>query len=830
MKTAKKFLSVLMCAAMLFGSIAVLGGIAPEASAAYEKQEGYLSFKVREDEAVLVDCAENATGEITVPATVGGVPVKRLASEPDEIMSGGHGAFENCTGITKVNLPDSIIDLGYGAFNGCTNLAEVNIPSGVTEIGIGCFDQCENLKSIVIPDGVKRIGRYAFEGCKRLREVIVPDSVTEIGDSAFMDCESLERAALSRNIATIEHDLFLRCYSLDGIDIPDGVTVIGDSAFFNCTSLESVSIPSSVEAIEGRAFDGCTSLKSIELPSGVFEVGASVFDNTAIYNKKSNWQDGVLYIGDVLVKAEASLGGAYDVKPGTRVIAGYAFAYCDSLTSVTLPDGLVFIGDWAFYNCTELTGVNIPDSVVSIGHLAFGQTQIMDSFNWDNNVLYIDNALIAAASNLSGSYTVKPGTIVIAEDGLTYIDTLTEVILPDSMKYIGKSAFEGCENLKRVVIPKDLERIEERAFAFCSSLGSVNIPNSVNYIGSGAFLQCGSIKKIVLPPNLNIIRAYTFTGCESLEEVNIPDGVTRIGYGAFWECTALKSVEIPDRVTSIEINAFYGSGLESVYIPASVEEIEQYAFSDCSHLEKITVSPESKYYANDRNGVLFTKDMRTLVTVPFGSTFTEYTVPDGVYELLSYSIVGNIEVVNIPASVDSCEDAFGWRQNLTAINVDPGNKQYASDECGVLYNKEMTELLCYPQGNTRDRYRVPDGVTVISDQGFTYYSALRIISLPDSLMIMPHFDRFDYNMQLIYFRGNKDQWESLEDEWGNGHSDTCPSVVIGRDIPESEAKLNSDLALANFKTRLVSFKFGIQNIINRIIDFINQIINGNNNW
>ena len=65
MKTARKFLAVLMCAAMLFGSVAMLGGIA---SAAYEKQEGYLNFKVRDDEAVLVSCAQNAMGEITVPA------------------------------------------------------------------------------------------------------------------------------------------------------------------------------------------------------------------------------------------------------------------------------------------------------------------------------------------------------------------------------------------------------------------------------------------------------------------------------------------------------------------------------------------------------------------------------------------------------------------------------------------------------------------------------------------------------------------------------------------------------------------------------------------
>lgn len=778
MKTAKKFLSVLMCAAMLFGSIAVLGGIAPEASAAYEKQEGYLSFKVREDEAVLVDCAENATGEITVPATVGGVPVKRIGDE----------AFARCTGITKVNLPDSIIDLGVSTFVGCTNLTEVNIPSGVTELGYECFYWCERLKSVSLPNGMKRIGYFAFGYCENLEEIIIPDSVTEIGGGAFLYCERLESVRLPKGITVIK----------GGVD--------DEGTFYGCSSLTDISIPESVTSIERLAFSGCTSLSSINLPSGVLEVGEYAFVDTAIYNKKSNWQDGVLYIGDVLVSAETSLGGAYEVKPGTRVIADSAFAYCDKLTSVTLPDGLVSIGDWAFCDCTELMSVNIPDSISSIGYRAFGDTGIVNDFDFDNNVLYIGNALIAAASNLSGSYTVKPGTTVIAAWAFSNTE-LTAVTIPGSVKAIQQYAFIACHSLKSVSLGNGIERIEEGAFSNCDSLESMHIPDSVNYIGDGAF-----------------------ESCLILAEINIPDGITRIEGGMFYCCTALKSVEIPDGVTCIESYALWNLEIENLHIPASVEEIERCAIGDCRQLEKITVSPESKYYANDRNGVLFTKDMRTLVKAPYGSTFTEYTVPDGVYELSPYSIGGDIEVVNIPASVDSCEDAFDWAQwNLTAINVDPSNGQYASDECGVLYNKDMTELLYYPKGNTRDRYRVPDGVTVISDYNITD-SALKVISLPASMMIMPHFSRFSKNMQLIYFRGNKDQWESIKSNWDEGHSDTCPPVVIGSDIPESEAKLNSDLALANFKTRIVSFKFGIQSIINRIIDFINQIINGNNNW
>ena len=817
MKTARKFLAVLMCMAMLFGSVAMLGGIA---SAAYEKEEGYLNFKVRDDEAVLVSCAQNAMGEITVPAAVGGVPVKRIAGGEFMVSS---GAFEGCKGITKLNLPDSIIEIGNSAFRGCSKLAEINLPAGVTEIGDDCFNGCEGLKSIDIPGSVKSIGNYAFDGCKELREVVISDSVTEIGYGAFSNCEKLEKVTLSKNLTEINSGLFGNCYSLGNVVIPVGVTVIGGGAFANCTSLESVNIPESVKKIDDAAFIDCVSLKSMELPSGLVSLGRWALSGTALYNNKTNWQDGVLYVGSALIEADCLASNSYTVKTGTRLIADYAFSECGALKSVVLPEGLLSIGREAFDSCTKLASINIPDSVISVGGDAFYNTQIWNSFKWRNNALYIDNALIRAAGNLSGLYTVKPGTTIIGAGAFRDADTLKEVVIPDSVKFIGHSAFIDCDKLVKVTLPKGLERIEEYTFAWCWSLKNVNIPESVNYIGNSAFLNCTSLENIVLPPNLSRIGEYVFTNCNSLDGINIPEGVTRIEYGAFWGCWGIGSVTIPDTVTYIGFKAFAGSGLKSVYIPASVEKIEDSAFDDCYSLEKITVSPENKNYASDGSGALFTKDMRTLIMLPDGTTITEYTIPDGVYTVCSGAINGRVEVVNVPASVDECTDAFhgNW---LTAVNVDPANKNYASDEYGVLYNKEMTELLCYPKGSPRDRYRVPDGVIVISDYSITD-TALGIISLPASLMYSPHFDRYD-SLALIYFRGNKDQWKNIKNEWGDGHSDNCAPVIIGRDIPEDEARLKADLALANLKTRFALIRANIKNIIDRIIDFFKQIIGG----
>ncbi len=766
MKTARNFTAVLMCAAMLFGSVAMFGGIA---SAAYEK-EGFLTFQIEGDGAVLIKCDESATGEITVPDAIGGVPVKRIASA--ELLGGRFGAFGSCEGITKLNLPDSITQIDDAAFIYCSKLAEINIPAGVTEIGSNCFDGCESLKKIDIPDGVKSIGNNAFAGCK----------------------------------------------SLEKITIPEGVTSIDFYAFLDCVNLEKVKIPESIKEISYRAFYNCTNLKSINLPRGISDIGFEALDGTALYNDKLNWENGVLYVDSTLISAEKSIDGAYEIKQGTTLVASAAFNECYGLTSVTfpagvtglcegaflrcdglsavrLPDGLISIGDSAFSHCTGLMDVSIPDSVTYIGYGAFEDSGIYNAFNFDGNVFYIDNALIRASENLSGEYAIKEGTTAIAEAAFANARELTDVVVPNSIKVIARRTFDECVSLRKVVLSDGLKEIGDRAFFNCCKLTDLTIPSSVTEIGTVAFYST------------------------ALERVDLPQNLTVINHGLF-ENSSLKEINIPETVTYIGFEAFADSELKSVYIPASVEKIEDDAFGGRYSLEKITVSPENKNYASDGSGALFTKNMRTLIMLPDGTTITEYTIPDGVYTVYPWAIDGKVEVVNVPASVDECADAFhgNW---LTAVNVDPANKNYASDEYGVLYNKEMTELLCYPNGSPRDRYRVPDGVTAISDYSITN-TALNVISLPASLMYSPHFDRYG-SLALIYFRGNKDQWNNIKNEWGDGHSDSCAPVIIGRDIPEDEAKLNSDLALASLKTRFALIRANIKNIIDKIIRFLKRI-------
>ena len=138
------------------------------------------------------------------------------------------------------------------------------------------------------------------------------------------------------------------------------VTHIGVGAFDGCDSLTSVTIPDSVTSIGARAFSGCDSLTSITIPDSVTSIGESAFDGTAYYDDTSNWEDGVLYIGNHLIKAEETIFGNYSVREGTKTIADSAFNGCSSLENVTIGNSVTSI-ECHFHRLGCVRWVQQPD-------------------------------------------------------------------------------------------------------------------------------------------------------------------------------------------------------------------------------------------------------------------------------------------------------------------------------------------------------------------------------------------------------------------------------------------------------------------------------------
>lgn len=248
------------------------------------------------------------------------------------------------------------------------------------------------------------------------------------------------------------------------------------------------------------------------------------------------------------------------LKEGITHIGDYSFSHCTELSSILFAESLESIGSQAFFYCSNLTNISLGTNIVKIGTYAFSYTgYYKDKSNWDNDVLYMGEFLLAADSNISGTCIVKEGTKCIEELAFFTCRNLNTIIMPESLETIEYEAFGYCENLTEVQLSNNLKTIDNVCFFNCVKLSSITIPHSVTYLGSSSFKECHSLKSVHLSNAINNVEKYTFENCVSLKSIKIYNNTKNILYGAFKNCSNLTDIYYTGSEyewTNITINSY----------------------------------------------------------------------------------------------------------------------------------------------------------------------------------------------------------------------------------------------------------------------------------
>ena len=204
------------------------------------------------------------------------------------------------------------------------------------------------------------------------------------------------------------------------------------------------------------------------------------------------------------------------IKEGASVIEPYAFAYCENLRNITLPDSITSIEKHAFYKCENLNSITIPNGVTSIEEFTF------------------------------------------------YCCTrLNSVTIPSSVTSIGDYAFGTCENLNNIIIPNSVEIIDDYAFQECRGLTSVTIPSSVTKIGVSAFCCCTSLKDIIIPDSVIEIGRHAFEDSRNISNITLPITVEIIGDCAFYGWTSNQTVNCRATSKSSGWSTYWNEGCDA---------------------------------------------------------------------------------------------------------------------------------------------------------------------------------------------------------------------------------------------------------------------------
>lgn len=499
---------------------------------------------------------------------------------------------------------------------------DVTVPSEIKGMPVttlhGTFSGKETVKTVTIPEGVRLIEYNAFFGCTALTTVVLPSSLEEMTENTFYQCTNLKTVSLdtaNSKLTKIGQYSFAYCEKLTGFDIPSSLKELEEFVFAYCSSLKKIIIPDTVEKIDISAFRMCTNVTEIKIPGTVKE--ASEF---------------ALFGCDKVITAEL---------PISMVTLANLQRSDDLETLVIVDDGSTELPDKdALNEKKKLKKVVFPDSLTSIPRAFCRSVSALEEVKLPANLKIISNASFSECTNLK------------------------TIDLPDTVTEIGAFAFANCTSLKDFTIPDGIKSIGEEAF-YNSGITSLVVPESVETIDKLAFSHMANLTNATFPAGCGI----TFSDCKNLKTAKITGNPTVIDNYMFYECSQLTDFEIPGSVKKIGYAAFYNTALKEAVIPASVTEIDDWAFGECQNLEKAVLSDGLKSIG----GAAFYECPE----------LTDSNIPDSVTTLgdFAFGWCPKLKDMTIPDTIDN----FGKCvfANTPGVTIDTSRKYFIPTVDGI---------------------------------------------------------------------------------------------------------------------------------------------------
>lgn len=275
-----------------------------------------------------------------------------------------------------------------------------------------------------------------------------------------------------------------------------------------------------------------------------------------------------------------------------NVIPDDAFANKKTLSHFSFPEKITYIGAQAFYYTSLSGALIIPDDVIEIGQYAFHGT-LIGSVACSPRLNRISDYAFSDCTSLTGTLTLPETLTYIGNSAFMDCSFTGELHLPNSLEYIGSRAFQNCDyfvgNLR---LPDKIKSIPAYAFNYSGFTGQLDLNNAIEF-GSNSFSRCGFTGDLIIPEGTteipdNFMSFGSSPGPGRISSIILPKTLRRIGERAFFGQSKLRNISISEGLVSIGAYSFFGANIVSLELPSTVQTVNEEAFAACYSLSNFT--------------------------------------------------------------------------------------------------------------------------------------------------------------------------------------------------------------------------------------------------